>query len=671
MRNRWSLAWTWLARGMMLLAALTLLLALLVTLAGWNGAKPWLLHQAATVLAREVSVTGPLRLSWRMGPSDGTLVSRVLPQLHFSADQIALGNPAWAGEGDPLLRAGRVELSFSPWSLLHRHWHITGLRIDALDLIMLRDAQQRKNWRFSDTPESAWSVELHGVRVDSLAVRYTDQPLDLDLVFRTNGPAQSAPALIKDGPGTTVDTSGLALAADVSGRYGQASVQGRVQGGSLPDLLNDGSVYPLQAEGQIGQVHAGLSGHLINPRQLERADLHLRLSGSSLGELYAATGVPLPASRPFSTEGSLSIARVDGASDQWDWRYTHFTGKVGESDFAGDARYLKGPPRNRLDVSTQAQLLRLADFFPAMEMGKASTASTAAVSGRVFSGKPMPVQRWARLDADIKIQAQRVELRPGLEWQDASTTIRLQDQVLTAAPLRFALAGGKGEGELSLDGRADQVRSHLQMQLHEVQVRQLFPRLSSLQASVGRLDAQAELRGTGNSIAAMLGSAEGEVKVDLGPGKISRFVLEAAGLNVANAVFAKLYQDQPARLLCGAADVVIKDGKADFQRGIVNTEDAVIDISGQVDLAREELALDIHPRVRKLRILSLRTPLYVRGTLARPVISASKEALAARAGAAAALALVAPVAAVIPLISPGQALPEDCAPHPSQGAAVR
>ena len=115
----------------------------------------------------------------------------------------------------------------------------------------------------------------------------------------------------------------------------------------------------------------------------------------------------------------------------------------------------------------------------------------------------------------------------------------------------------------------------------------------------------------------------------------------------------------------------MQDGRADFRRGIINTEDAVIDISGQVDLAREELALDVQPRARKLRILSLRTPLYVRGTLARPDISASKEGLVARAGAAAALALVAPVAAVIPLISPGQALPEDCAAHSPQGAAAR
>ncbi len=667
MRNRWPLAWSWLVRGGMLLALLPLLLALLVALSNLNDVKPWLLRQFGAVLAREVSVAGPLRLSWHMGPSDGTLVSRVLPQLHVRADQVAVGNPAWAGRGDPLLRAARVQLAFSPWSLLHRHWHITELRVDALDLAMLRDAQQRKNWRFSDQPESAWSVELHAVSVDNLAVRYIDQPLDLDLVFRTSAPERAGSPLNQGGTGAAEDVAGLVLAASVSGRYGQASVQGRLQGGSLAALLNDGSVYPLQAEGEIGQVHAGLSGNLINPRQLERADLRLSLRGSSLDQLYAATGVPLPASKPFSTEGALSIARVAGASDQWDWRYTRFTGKVGDSDFAGDARYLKGPPRNRLEVTAQARLLRLSDFFPAMEAAK----KTATPPARLFSAKAMPVQRWGKLDADIHIQAQRLELRPGLEWQDASTTVRLQDQVLTAAPLRFALAGGQGEGELSLDGRSDPIRSHLQMQLQEVQVRQLFPRLSSLQASVGRLDAQVELRGTGNSIAAMLGSAEGEIKADLGPGKISRFVLEAAGLNVANAVFARLYQDRPARLLCGAADVVIKDGRADFRRGIVNTEDAVIDISGQVDLAREELALDVQPRARKLRILSLRTPLYVRGTLARPDISASKEGLVARAGAAAALALVAPVAAVIPLISPGQALPEDCAAHSPQGTAAR
>ncbi|MFX6011100.1 hypothetical protein ABTE87_20640, partial [Acinetobacter baumannii] len=79
----------------------------------------------------------------------------------------------------------------------------------------------------------------------------------------------------------------------------------------MPDLLNEDSIYPLQAEGEVGEVHTALSGKLINPHQLTRAELQLQLSGDSLDRLYAASGVPLPATRPFTTQGQLSITRLD------------------------------------------------------------------------------------------------------------------------------------------------------------------------------------------------------------------------------------------------------------------------------------------------------------------------------------------------------------------------
>jgi len=223
------------------------------------------------------------------------------------------------------------------------------------------------------------------------------------------------------------------------------------------------------------------------------------------------------------------------------------------------------------------------------------------------------------------------------------------------------MAGGQGQGQVRLDGSQPEIRSRLQIRLQDAQVRDLFPRLASLKASFSKLNGEATLSATGNSAAAVLASADGEIKADLGPGTISQFILEAAGLNLANAVFAKLYRDQQVKLLCGAADVAIQHGQATIRHGILNTEDAAIDVGGQVDLRRQTLALDIHPRTKQVRILSLRTPLHVRGSFSHPEIGADSGALAARAGAAAALALVAPVAAVIPLISPGQAVPDDCA----------
>ncbi len=655
------LAWAALA-----LLGLVAMLVVAIALFDWNLAKPWITHKLSTVLAREIRVEGPITLGWSLAKNDKGGADW-LPQLHFTARDLHIGNPDWARSTDHLLRARSLDLHFSPLPLLRWHWHITDLRVDGLDLAMERVDDQRKNWRFSDQPRSRWSFDIHQIVFERALIRYVDQPLDMDLRFDARplaSPANQAAEVRKEeGKGSTdpADPAALVLQAAVSGHFKEGRVQGSLRGGALPDLLNEDSVYPLQAEGDVGEVHTVLSGKLINPHQLTRAELQIRLNGESLDRLYAASGVPLPATRPFTTQGQLTIVRIDSETRAWDWRYEHFTGKVGESDFAGDARYYRGPPKNRLTVKAQAGLLRLTDYVPLSGKKQADDADKGKT--RVLPGDPAKPERWARLDAEIGLHAKRVQLHPDIELQDATTTLRLQDQVLTAAPLQFALAGGKGEGEIRLDGRQPDIGARLQLQLQGVQVRQLFPKLARFDATFGKVDGRATLSGSGNSVAAMLAHANGEIKADLSEGTISQFILEAAGLNLANAVFAKLYRDQQVKLLCGAADVSVKDGLAQVRHGILNTEDAAIDIRGQVDLGKETLALDVIPRTKQVRILSLRTPLYVRGTFAHPDIGASKEGLAARAGAAAALALVAPVAAVIPLITPGQKIADDCAPH--------
>ncbi|BEV15469.1 AsmA family protein [Herbaspirillum sp. DW155] len=659
---------TWCA---LTLIALMAVMALVVALFDWNLAKPWITRQLSAALARDIRVDGPITLGWSLARKDETGSVNWLPQLHFTARGLKIGNPDWARSTGHLLRARTLDLHFPPLPLLHWHWHITDLRVDGLDLAMERVDERRKNWRFSDQPRSRWSFDIHQIVFERAQIRYVDQPLDLDLHFDvrplvspTNQAAQvrekQAPASV--GPASP---EALVLQAAVSGRLGQAHIEGKLRGGALPDLLNENSIYPLQAEGDVGGVHTVLAGNLVNPHHLTRAELQIGLNGDSLDRLYAASGVPLPATRAFSTQGQLTISRVDTETRAWNWHYAHFTGKVGDSDFAGDAQYYRGPPKNRLNVKAQAELLRLSDYVPAA--GKDAADGHGRARTRVLPEDSAQPERWAKLDAEFGLYAKRVELHPDIQLQDATTTLRLQDQVLTAAPLHFALAGGKGEGEISLDGRQTDIRARLQLQLQAVQVRQLFPRLSRFDATFGKVDGQATLSGSGNSVAGMLAGANGEIKATLSEGTISQFILEAAGLNLANAVFAKLYRDQQVKLLCGAADVSIKDGLAQVRHGILNTEDAAIDVSGQVDLGKESLALNVVPRTKQVRILSLRTPLYVSGTFAKPDIGANKEGLAARAGAAAALALVAPVAAVIPLITPGQKIPDDCAAH---GAAA-
>ncbi|MNN54102.1 hypothetical protein D3C81_1688970 [compost metagenome] len=107
---------------------------------------------------------------------------------------------------------------------------------------------------------------------------------------------------------------------------------------------------------------------------------------------------------------------------------------------------------------------------------------------------------------------------------------------------------------------------------------------------------------------------------------------------------------------CGVSDFAFTNGIARARTFVLDTDDAVIETTGGIDLRSERLALTIHPDSKGLRIFSLRSPLYVGGTMKKPTVSPDIGVLALRAGGALSLALLAPVAtAVLPLVdlSPG------------------
>lgn len=621
------------------LTALVLAVVLAVALFDWNLAKPWVLARVAAVIARPVQVDGTLQLSWA-----GWM------QLRLQARQVAIGNADWADSGPWLARASAVDLQFSPLDLLHKQWTISALQLSGLQLTMERGADGRKNWRFTQEPQPRWHVDIARLDFERAHIRYVDRPVDLDLSFdvtpASRQPAQATPA----------------TQAQVSGRWHQARVSAQAQGGPLLALLDDGAVFPLRATGEVGQVKAQVDGNFTNPRRLQRADLKLELAGASLAELYASTGVPLPQSQPFRTEGMLAIVRVgdDPGAPAWDWHYQDFSGTVGESDFAGDVHFLKGvTPRPRLRATLQSRQLRMADLLPGQDKEK-DKPQVKSRTGRLLSERPLQSARWDALDAELAITAARVQLSPGMRWQDAHVKIELKDKRLSAAPLRFGMAGGQALGSLVLDGRQQPLQAQLKLNAQGLQLKQLFPRLAGVQASFGALEGHASLTGRGDSVAALLGSANGRIEAATGAGTISQFILEAAGLNLADAIFARLYRDRQVKLHCAVADIRVEQGRAHIARFMLNTEESVVGVSGQVDLGQETLDLDVTPKNKRLRVLSLTTPLHVSGRFSDPQLAARGSSLAARAGGAAVLALVAPVAAIVPLITPGEDLPDDC-----------
>jgi uncharacterized protein involved in outer membrane biogenesis len=386
-----------------------------------------------------------------------------------------------------------------------------------------------------------------------------------------------------------------------------------------------------------------------------------------MARLYGLTGLVLPETPPFSTEGHLTGTLGKTGSH---WVYDQFTGKVGSSDIDGKLDYQSGQARGLLSGAIHSRQLVFSDLAPLV--GADSNASKAArgaapvqPSGRVLPVETFRTERWTSIDADVSYKAGKIVRDKNLPISNLDTHLMLKDGVLALQPLNFDIAGGKLASTISLDGSGkinpDAIRAELKASARHLEIQQLFPTLPNTQASVGQVNGDASLSATGNSVASLLGSSNGEVRTLIDRGQVSKLLLEEMGLNVGNIVLAKLFGDKPVKLNCMATDFVVTKGLMQTRRFIVDTDEAVLNINGTVNLRDERLDLTLKPDTKSLRIFSLRSPLYVRGTFSQPDVSVDKGVLAARAGGAVALAVVAPLAALIPLINTGPGKDSPCA----------
>ena len=95
----------------------------------------------------------------------------------------------------------------------------------------------------------------------------------------------------------------------VSGRVQGPAGQGEGKVGGMLAMRDASQPFPVQADLSVGGTRAAVVGTLRDPASLAALDLRLKLSGGSMAQLYPLTGVTLPDTPPYSTDGHL-VARL-------------------------------------------------------------------------------------------------------------------------------------------------------------------------------------------------------------------------------------------------------------------------------------------------------------------------------------------------------------------------
>ncbi|MGA6537895.1 AsmA family protein [Stenotrophomonas sp. NPDC101269] len=628
----------WLAILLFLFAALLILIALW----DWNWFKGPVERAVQARTGRAFHINGDLDVD--LGR---TTVIR--------GDRLTFANAAWA-KTPRMATADRAEIAIRVWPLLRGEVRIPEVRLTRPDLLLETGPGKDTpgNWDFLG-PSTGNPPQLQRLLVDDGRLQFIDAAGKTDVLVALNSGKprrqDSAPPLLVKGKGRW--------------KGNPFSLDGNTE--SPLELTHSDHPFRIHLDGRAGATHAIASGTLTNPFALRTFDLELMLSGQDMEDLYPLIGLAIPSTPPYRLKGRLK-------RNNDTWRYENFTGTAGDSDLGGTAQIDVGGERPFLKadlVSRRLDFDDLAGFIgapPKTGAGESANAeqkaeaAALAARAKVLPGTPYNLTKLRAMDADVRWKAQRIN-SPVLPLDDMDAHLKLDAGLLRLEPLNFGVAGGDIRSTIRLDARRDTIATRLQATIRKVQLGRLFPDAKLVEQASGGISGNVDLAGTGNSVAAMLGSSDGNVGVAIGRGHVGNLIMELAGLDVAESLKFLFTGDKQIPLRCGFGDFSVGNGVMRSRALALDTTDTLMVGEGTVDLKQEQLDLLLRPRPKDISILALRSPLRIGGTFKDPSFRPDFKALGLRGAIALTLGSITPPAALLATIETGPGKDSDCGGH--------
>ncbi|VFS87075.1 Uncharacterized protein involved in outer membrane biogenesis [Raoultella terrigena] len=352
------------------IALLIVLFFIVLATFDWNRLKPTINQKVSAELNRPFAIRGDLGVVWERQRDERGWRSWV-PWPHVHAEDIVLGNPPDIPQVT-MVHLPRVEATLAPLSLLSKTVYLPWIKLQQPDARLIRLSGKTNNWTFtlgsddaaaSQAGPSDWSFRLDNILFDRGRIAIIDKVTRADITLTVDPLGKPLPfseVTGTEGKEAPKKVADYVFGLTARGSYRDQPLSGSGKIGGMLALRSEGTPFPLQGDFRSGNTRVAFSGTVNDPLSLGGVDLRLKFSGDSLGDLYDLTGIVLPDTPAFSTDGRLRATFNQQGGSRFTYR--DFNGRIGESDIHGSLTYATGKPRPKLEGDVESRQLRLADL---------------------------------------------------------------------------------------------------------------------------------------------------------------------------------------------------------------------------------------------------------------------------------------------------------------------
>jgi uncharacterized protein involved in outer membrane biogenesis len=529
---------------------------------------------------RRITVAGPLEAQlFSMHP-------------RITAQGVTIGNPPWTPPGDTA-HIDRLSVIFE-LPRKGRPGRIDSLRLEGAKLTLYRDAAGHANWQRRD-PDQADGQGLPliaSLSATNAMLTLDDQKRHLNF----QGSVSADDAKQPDGA--------AAFQIQGAGQLNGHPVTLELTGDALPSASHDHPYRFTFTENSSGS-RLTADGALPQPFDFNFLEADFTAAGDDLKDLYFLAGVALVNTGHYRVTGHYSRHRTQS-------RFTNLQLATGQSDLAGVLDVEAGTGRPRSTAKISAHNLRLADF------GLRAAGRETEPWPLLLSNAAVNPDAMRRADAVVELKADRVQVGRQV-LQDVAGKLQLEHGIATATPITAEILGGKLSGKVKLDANQNPPQADAELKIVDLQLAQL-PHKSADAPLEGVARLHLKISGHGASVHQVAAAAEGTLSMVLPKGTMRTSLAELIGLDLRGLGLALEKNKGDTNVRCAAANFQAHAGIFTVQRLVLDTDPVRIDGEGAIRMDTETLDLVLRGEPKSMRVLRLKAPLKVQGTLAHPSI---------------------------------------------------
>jgi uncharacterized protein involved in outer membrane biogenesis len=568
----------------------------------WLG--PLVARQASAILGRPVAI--------------GRIVLRPVSPLTIIAENVSIGNPpGFPNEEEPLLRLSQLEVQWGIGAYVRRREIVIPsieLTRPVVRLVALPDGRKNYGSEFGTRLlDDLAGAKIGPLRIQDGQARVSLADLQAELELKTE----------------TIDGSDLgpnAIRAEARGTYAGEPTLATLLAGGGRDRYEPSAAWSFELDLTNGRTQASAKGLVQQPLKPRSAALDLSISGPDMALLNRLIGVSLSHTPPYDLRGTLNYLENR-------FQFDGITGRMGKSDVQGRLTVASGRERPLITADLSSRSADLRDITslitgapgppgtpgqtPEQQERAEQVSQAERSSSRVLPGRPIDMQRLRRADMELVYRAESIKGR-STPFDDLTMRLEIVDGAVALRPLSFKVGQGRISGDIQLSPEAEEVvRGRAAIRFDRLDLARLMLATGRHQGR-GVLSGAARVEGTGRSLAEILGNGDGGLTLSMMDGELSKLLVDLAGLRLGSALLTTLGGEQRARVECFLADMELRHGTLSTRALLLETEDAVTQGQGSVDLKRERVQIRLRTESKRLTIGVLPTSLLISGSLKSP-----------------------------------------------------